>query len=193
MKCCNILIKIILLALILITSRSFCQQINLGIKLESLGYVEKYIKRNSSDFQSIPLPLSGYLKGSILLKNKYEFELKGGIQIAGDPFAGPEYAILFKYNIGHNIYPLITYMKHFNFGDSRTGSGTYDSTINFWGFGIETKFTKLFSLDLIYYLPFGEKGLGYSLDFNSNDYKKITTSEIGPEIKLGFIFNILNL
>ncbi len=185
-------ILVVTILLIITASTSFCQQINLGIKLESLGYVEKYINRNSSDFQSIPLPLSGYLKGSILLKNKYEFELKGGAQL-DENFAGPEYALSIKYSPIEKMFLIFTYLEHFNAGSSGNTGGIYSNNFSFGGIGIEAKLSRLFSLDLNYYLPFGEKGLGYSLDFNSNDYKKITTSKIGSVIKLGFIFNILKL
>jgi hypothetical protein len=107
----------------------------------------------------MPIPLySGYLKAGILIYDKYEIELKGGLQLI-DPFVGGEYAFLFKYNIVEKIFPLVTYLNHFNGGDSRVTNGTYGNRMDFIGIGAEAKITKLFSLDLIFYAPIGHKDL----------------------------------
>ena len=181
--------SIILLLLFLSSSQTLSQKVSLGVKLESFGYFIQNTVQNTSELSIIPVPLSGYVKASISLYDKYEVEIKGGVQL-GEIFAGPEYALAVKYNLWENILPLITYLKHFNAGDSRTFGGIYNNEIEFIGIGMEAKLTKLFGLDLIFYIPIGEKGLEYSLDFYSTDIRKVTTSRMGTMLKLGFVFNI---
>ncbi len=175
--------------ILFISSTALAQSVNLGFKLESLYYSYKITKTNYTEESIIPIPLSGYIKLSVLFNDKYEVELKGGVQLE-ESFVGPEYALIFKYQLFKNIFPLFTYLNHSNKGDSRTGNGTYSNNFQFIGIGIEARLSKIFGVDLTYYMPFGEKGLGYSLDFSSNNYRRITTSEIESVIKLGFIFNI---
>lgn len=181
----------ILYLFLLSSSISLAQSVSLGFKLESLGYFYKNNVNNISELSIIPIPISGYVKASIVLYDKYEIELKGGVQL-DEKFAGPEYAIVLKYKLWRNIFPLITYLKHFNAGDSRTGGGTYSNKIEFLGAGMEARLTKVFGVDLIYFIPIGGKELEYLIDINSVDLslEKITTTKMVSMIKLGFIFNI---
>ncbi len=180
--------KILLIIFIVLSSTSFAQSVHVGIELESLGYSNRNIIKNISEEYITLIPLSGYLKGSITFYDKYEIELKYGAQL-GEIFAGLEYALELKYNALWNLFPMISYMKHFNAGDSRTGSGIYNSRIEFLGLGIEAKITKLFGIDLLYYKAIGGKGLEYSI-YSGPSSNKVTTSEMESMIKLGFIFNI---
>ena len=179
----------LLFLILFISASTLAQSVNLGVKLESLYYSYKITKTNYMEESIIPIPLSGYIKLSVLFNEKYEVELKGGVQLE-ESFVGPEYALIFKYQLFKNIFPLLVYLNHSNKGDSRTGNGTYSNNLQFVGIGAEARLTKVFGLDLTYYIPIGEKGLGYSLDFSSNSYRTITTSKIESLIKLGFIFNI---
>jgi len=184
----------IILFLIFITSLSqsvsYTQTFNLGLRLESFGYSINSLQEKYTKVQIMPLPIfSGYVKAGIIFENKYELELKTGVQII-DPFVGPEYQILFKYGVSKTIFPLITYMLHTNVGNSHTSGGTYDTKFNFIGFGIEAKLKEFFSLDLVCYLPVGKKDLEYQITYNN--FNNISTAnQMGPMIKLGFIFNIV--
>lgn len=179
----------IIYILLFCSSTILPQSVSIGFKLESLGYFYKNTVQNTSELSILPIPLSGYVKASIVLYDKYEIELKGGAQL-DEIFSGFEYALVFKYNLWESIFPLISYLKHFNAGDSRTGNGIYNNRIEFLGTGIEVRMTKVFGIDLIYYIPIGEKGLEYSIDINLINYGIITTSQMDSMIKLGFIFNI---
>ncbi len=58
------------------------------------------------------------------------------------------------------------------------------------GIGIEAKLIKLFAMDLIFYVPVGNRDLEYSIDYSSNySVKRVTSSKITSIIKLGFIIN----
>ncbi len=173
---------------IFIYSVTYAQSVNIGLRFESFAYSIHNIREQSSDLEFMPIPLSGYLKAGILFYDKYEIELKAGVQLI-DPFTGTEYAILFKYGILKKIFPIVTYLNHFNVGDSRTGNGTYSFRMDFIGVGVEAKLIKIFSLDLTYYIPINEKRLEYEV---GNLDEHVTTSEMGPMIKIGFIFNIIN-
>ena len=121
--------------------------------------------------------------------DKYELELKGGGQL-GEVFAGPEYALEIKYNLVGKTYPLLVYLNHNNAGDSRNSGGTFNNTIEFIGIGIEAKLIKLFAMDLIFYVPVGNRDLEYSIDYSSSySVKRVTSSKITSIIKLGFIIN----
>jgi hypothetical protein len=169
---------------ILISSITNGQSINIGLRFKSFAYSINHNQENTSGISFMPLPLSGYIKAGIIFYDKYEIELKTGYQLLS-PFQGPEYALLFKYNIVQNIYPLFTYLNHFNAGDSRTGRGTYSNRMDFIGIGVEAKLVKLFNMDPTYYIPVGKRGLEYEVG-QFSEY--ITTSEMGPMIKLGFHF-----
>lgn len=180
-------VTLLLLTIIMITSRTSGQSVNVGLRLESYAYSISYPQKHSSSVVMMPIPLfSGYIKAGILFSEKYEFELKAGVQII-DPFYGPEYAISFKYGLTKKIFPLITYMKHSNGGNSHTGGGTYSYTLDFIGFGAEAKLKKVFALDLVYYIPVGRTDLEYELDYLNGGI--IKTSKMGSMIKLGFIFS----
>ena len=169
------------------SSTTYGQTVSIGLRFESFAYFVNYSQK-SSGVQFMPIPLlSDYLKIGILIYDKYEIALKGGLQL-GDLFVGGEYAILFKYNIVKNVFPLVTYLNHFNVGDLGMGHGTYGDRMDFIGIGAEGKLTKLFTLDLTFYIPIGKKNLEFEV--GSFD-EKITTAKIGPMIKLGFIFNII--
>jgi hypothetical protein len=172
----------------LTSSTTLGQAVNIGLRTESLTYFAKRTLRPSG-VETMPPLLNGYLKASVLIYDKYEIELKGGLQLI-DPFVGGEYAVLFKYNIVKNVFPLVAYLNHFNVGDLGMGHGTYGDRMDFIGIGAEGKFTKLFSLDLVFYFPIGKKNLEYEV--GSFD-ERITTSKMGPMIKLGFIFNIIRI
>lgn len=176
--------RIIFLLVLFSSSVNLAQSVSIGAKLESIYYFYKNTINNSTDEWMLPIPISGYLKVSVLFNNKYEVELKGGAQL-GEIFFGPEYALTIKYNLLGDIFPLLTYLNHHNSGDSRTGRGTYNIKIEFIGAGVEAKLTKIFGLDLIYYLPIGKKDLEYDLYSVPK-----TTSKMESMIKLGFIFNI---
>lgn len=77
-------------------------------------------------------------------------------------------------------------MYHKNAGYSTTGPGTSNTAINFLGAGIEAKLSKLFGVDLSYMIPAGDKKLGWTLD---SSYNVVTSIEMGPMVKLGFIFS----
>lgn len=183
--------KIILAsAIIFFTAPSIrSQSLNIGLKFESLNYFYKNTVNGYSNESLMLLPFSGYLKSALSLGN-YEVEIKAGMQL-DELFAGSEGAISLKYNIGRGIYPLVIYMIHFNGGDARNLNGTYGTTFKFVGAGIEGKMTKVFGLDLIYYLPVGDRKLTYSLEYDriEKTYKPSFTNITGM-LKLGFIFNI---
>ncbi len=166
------------------SSINLAQSFNIGLKLESIYYSCKNTDSNSIAEWMLPIPISGYLKFSLLIDAKYEVELKGGAQL-GEIFCGPEYSLSLKYQLFNNLFPLLTYLNHSNKGDSRTGSGTISDKIEFIGAGVEVKLTKVFGMDLIYYKPIKEKALEYSIHINPG-----TTSIMKSLIKLGFIFNI---
>jgi len=181
--------KIIFLIFIILPSTCLAQSFHIGVALESIAYSYKNIQNNFNEEYFTLIPLSGYIKGSVIFNEKYEIELKYGLQL-GEVFAGLEYALELKYNLLWNLFPEIIYLKHFNFGDSRTGSGTYSNRIQFIGFGIEAKLTKVFGADLTYYKAIGNKGLEYSIYPSTNKNIRVTTSKMESMIKLGFIFNI---
>lgn len=181
-------VTLLISVIIISTGTVFGQSINIGFRLESYGYSAYNKPAQKHELTIVAFPLSAYTKAGILLYDKYEVELKGGF-LLGDPFAGVEYSLLLKYNLVSKIFPFITYMSHKNFGDSRTGSGTSDTRINFWGAGIEAKLSKLFGVDLSFLFPVGDKKLGWTLDFSDGTYNTVTTEEMGPLVKLGFIFS----
>ena len=170
----------------LVSYRTYGQSVNIGLRFESFTYLINKTQGNSSDLKFMPLPLSGYLKAGVIFYDKYELELKTGVHLT-DPFTGYEYAILFKYNLLKNFSPLISYLNHLNVEDSGMGYCTYGNNINFIGLGIESKVTKLFCLDIVCYLPVAKNDLEYEFHVDKN----ITTTKMGPLIKLGFIFNII--
>lgn len=179
----------VIFLLTLTSSTTYGQSVNIGLRFEGFAYFVNYTQKPSG-VQFMPLPLlSAYLKAGVLIYDKYEIELKGGLQLI-DPFVGGEYAILFKYNIVKNVFPLITYLNHFNGGNLGMGHGTYDDRMDFIGFGVEGKLTKLFSMDITFYTPIGKKNLEYEV--GSFD-ERITTAKMGPMIKLSFIFNIIRI
>lgn len=181
-------VTFLITVIIISAGTAFGQSINIGFRLESFGYSVDYKLVQKQELTIVPIPLSAYIKSGILFYDKYEAELKWGLQL-GDPFAGVEYAVLLKYNLIGNIFPFIAYMSHKNFGDSRTGSGRSDTRINFLGAGIEAKLSKLFGVDLSFLFPVCDKRLGYTLDLSGDTYNKVTTQEMGPLAKLGFIFS----
>ena len=166
------------------------QSVNAGIKLEALNYFYKNPVNGYSNESLMILPLSAYFKTAVNFSGTYEVELKAGIQL-DENFSGYEGALVMKYNVGKGFYPLITYMAHFNGGDSRNLNGTYDTKFNFLGAGIEAKATKVFGIDLIYYFPIGDNKLTYSRKFTAEGSRySLSTTNITSLIKLGFIFNI---
>ncbi len=183
--------RVILLIVLLCASSSFAQTVNIGLKLESLNYFYKNTRTGYHQESLTLLPLSAYLKASVIFNDRYEVEIKGGIQL-DELFAGPECALSVKYDIGKGVCPLLTYMIHFNGGDARNLNGTYATTFNFIGAGIELKITKVFGMNLIYYVPVGDNRLTYSGYFVSTDsgHYENSTSNIVSIFKLGFIFNI---
>ncbi|QQS36429.1 MAG: hypothetical protein IPM56_00290 [Ignavibacteriales bacterium] len=180
-------VKILSLA-ILFSTVSFAQSVSLGLKVESLGYLNKNISSNNTEFSTIGLPLSGYIRGCVNLLDDYEIEARAGVQL-GETFSGFEYAFTFRYKLLFNIYPQITYLKHNNAGSSGNTGGVHSTDFSFAGIGAEVKFTSVFGMDLNYYIPVGDRELEYSLEYIPAT-RKVTTNEIGPMIKLGFIFNI---
>jgi hypothetical protein len=178
----------------LLSSIVYGQSVDIGLRFESFAYSINNVQEDNSQLKFMPIPFSGYLKGAINFSEKYELELKTGIMIL-DPFNGPEYQLYFKYGITKTLYPLITYMIHSNSGNSHMSGGAYNHRMDFIGFGVEAKIRKLFSLDLVCYVPVGEKNLEYEIDYSTNSgaaiYSFITTSKMGPMLKLGFIFNII--
>ncbi len=178
----------ILFIVIIFSVISFPQSLSLGLKVESLGYVNKNLTNNSSEFSTIVIPSSGYIRGYINLLDEYELEARAGGQL-GETFSGFEYAFTFRYNLLFNIYPQVTYLKHNNAGSSGNTGGVYSTDFSFVGIGAEVKFTSVFGMDLNYYIPVGDRELEYSLEYIPTT-RKVTTNEIGPMIKLGFIFNV---
>jgi hypothetical protein len=180
--------RIVFFLFLFISSISFAQSVNVGVRAESLTYFFKNVINNTGHEYFLPIPLSGYLKAGVSY-DKYELELKGGGQL-GEVFAGPEYALELKYNIIKNIYPLVVYLNHINSGNSHNSGGTYSNTIEFMGIGIEAKLIKLFAMDLIYYVPVGNSDLEYSIDYSSdNSVKGIASTKMTSMIKLGFIIS----
>lgn len=179
----------IIFSLFLITSSiSLAQSVNVGVRVESLAYFFKNVINNTSHEYFLPLPLSGYLRAGVSY-DKYELEMKLGAQL-GEVFAGPEYAIEIKYNLVGKIFPLLAYLNHNNAGDSRISGGSYNNTIEFIGAGVEAKLTKLFGVDLIFYVPVGNSDLEFANYVGGFTYKRVTSTKITTMIKLGFIFNI---
>lgn len=178
----------IFFTVIFISGFSLAQSPSLGLKVESLAYLNKNLSNNSSDFSTIAVPLSGYVRGCVNFLDKYELEAKAGAQL-GETFSGFEYAFTFRYNLLYNIYPQLTYLNHNNSGNSGNTGGVYNSNFEFIGAGVEVKFTSVFGMDLNYYVPIGNRDLEYYLEYWATN-KKVTTNEIGSMIKLGFIFNV---
>ena len=171
------------LQFIIISSILNAQSVDIGLRFESFAYSLHHPKTKTSDLKFMPIPLSGYLKACILFYDKYEVELKTGVQII-DPFTGPEYAVLFKYGILKNIFPLFTYMSHSNVGNSHTSGGTYDNRMDFIGFGVEAKLINFFNLDLVYYIPFGKKKLEYGI--SSGTYSNNVRNGEHDKIRIHF-------
>lgn len=151
----------IFFTVILFSIMSFAQSLSLGLKLESLGYVNKNLSNNNSEFSTIVIPFSGYLRGCVNLLDEYELEARAGGQL-GETFSGFEYAFTFRYNLLFNIYPQVTYLKHNNAGSSSNTGGVHSNDFSFVGIGAEVKFTSMFGMDLNYYLPVGNQELEYS-------------------------------
>jgi len=182
------MLSIILFLFLFTSSISLAQSVNVGVRLESLAYFYKNTIHNTNEVYFLPIPFSGYVKASISY-DKYELELKGGVQL-GEIFAGAEYALELKYNLVGDIFPLLVYLNHNNSGEGGNSGGPYKNTIEFVGVGAEAKLTKLFGVDLIYYIPVGVSDLEYLNQVNSNYLsERKTKSKITSMIKLGFIFN----
>ena len=134
---------------------------------------------------SAPFPASLYMKLGAGYQ-RFTLDVKGGVQL-GDPFFGGEYGAALKYSITDHISPLIAWLKHMNGSTSHNSGGTYTEPIYFLGVGAEAEFTRLFAMDLIFYLPLGNDKLEYYLGY---DYQHFSYTRLGLMIKLGFIFNI---
>ena len=180
-------LRIILFLFLIISSLSFAQSVNVGIRVESLTYFYRNVVNNTTHEYFLPLPLSGYIKAGFSY-NKYELEMKLGGQL-GEVFAGPEYAVEIKYNLVGKIFPLLVYLNHNNAGGGGNSGGPYNNTLEFLGAGAEAKLTKLFSLDLIFYAPVGNSDLEYSNYVGGFTYNRVTSTKITTMIKLGFIFS----
>lgn len=106
----------------------------------------------------------------------------------GYPLNRGEYGAELKYKITERISPLAAYLRHINGGSDHNSGGTYTEPINFIGAGAEAKLTKVFGLDLIFYLPIGNNNLEYSIGDNG---VRILSSQMKIIIRLGFIFHII--
>src|SRR5690554_2440695 len=187
------LIKFIFPCLLFISTVNLAQSLNVGLRFEPCFYSQKEIPENKTQLKFIPYPYSFYIKGAIIFSEKYELELKTGMMFSEELF-GLDYIVLFKYGITKTLFPFITYMLHENSGASHQGWGIYNRNMVFIGFGAEAKITEIFSLDLVYYAPVGKTDLKYEFNYFTNSgaatYSPITISQMGPMVKLGFIFNV---
>ncbi len=163
---------------------TYSQQINVGFKVEILKFYLTEPTLSRADVHLLTPLSGGFLKTGILFFDKLEFELDGGYQL-GDDFAGVETSFLTKYWFRDNISLFITYLNHQNDGHEGTGSGTSNYTYNFFGAGAELKSSKLFSADLAFYYPVGERGFNY--EYFGDEV--VNTSHMGLLVRLGFIFS----
>ncbi len=155
------------------------------IKFVGLNPISPYA--GESSFRN-GLP-AAFLKFGILFADKLEFELDGGYQL-GDKFSGGEASFLVKYRVWENIFPFAAYFMHANDGHEGTGTGISRYTYNLLGGGVEWKLSKLFSVDLGYYYPVGEKGYDYEyLSSRTSDFKYTNTTEINSLVRLGISFS----
>lgn len=175
-----------LLILLIMNSIVSAQTINIGFRLESIGYSYESLLFKKTRIAGNPCPSSFYFKVAIVLPENYQLELKTGLQLERSVFGGPEYAALVKYEILRGLSPLMTYLLHYNSGDSRNAGGTYEHYMSFLGGGIEVKITKVFAMDLIYYKPLGERRLNF---FSELYGQRRTVSEINSMLKLGLVFS----
>ena len=149
-----------------------------------LDYFVINYQNNTTGNSAIAFPSSLYMK----LGARYErftLDVKGGFQL-GDPFGGGEYGAALKYSITDHISPLVAWLKHMNQSSAHNSGGTFTEPIHFLGLGAEAEVSRLFSLDLIFYLPVGND----KLEYFTYDFQDYYHTRVGLMIKLGFIFNI---
>lgn len=168
---------------------TYSQKFNAGFKVEIIKFYLTEPTLSTGDVHILTPISGGFLKMGILFFDKLEFELDGGYQL-GDWFAGVETAFIAKYRFWDNIFPFITYLNHQNDGHEGTGSGTSNYTYNFFGAGAELKASKLFSAELAFYYPVGERGFNY--EFSGKEFRMVNTTKIGLLFRLGFIFSFFN-
>ncbi len=176
---------IIIIFLLVFSHTIHSQTFSLGLRTEIIDYFVINNQTNSTGNTAL-FPASIYMKFGAGYQ-QFSLDVKGGLQL-GYPFFGSEYGATFKYSLTDRISPLIVWLKHFNGSDSHNSGGIYTEPIYFLGFGAEAEFTRVFSMDLTFYIPVGNSKLEYSKGYNG--VHNLST-RVGTMIKLGFIFNIV--
>ncbi len=176
---------IIIFFLLLFSNTIHSQSFTWGLRTELIDYFIINTQTNTTGNYMLIPPFSLYMKLGAEYK-RFGLDVKGGVQL-GDPFVGGEYGAELKYSITEHISPLIAWYKHMNGSIDHNSGGTYIEPIHFLGIGAEAEVSRLFSLDLIFYLPVGNN----KLEFTKDNYPQRTLlTYMGLMIKLGFIFNI---
>lgn len=182
---------ILTLSLLSFSFNSYSQQIGIGFKMDIMKYIWLQKLPPHEGGRSITSSPAFFLKFSTLFFDKFELELDVGYQL-GDRFAGVEAAFLAKYRFWENIYPFVSYLNHQNDGHDGTGDGTSHYTYHLIGAGAEFRLNEIFSADIGYYYPVGERGYDYEyLSAGAEDFKYTNTSEINSVMRIGIILNII--
>ncbi len=154
-----------------------------GLRTEMLDYFVTNSETNRTS-NALPFPASLYTKLGAGYQ-RFTLDVKVGVQF-GDTFMGGEYGASLKYSITDHISPLVAWLKHMNGSSAHNSGGTYTEPIHFLGVGAEAEVTRLFAMDLIFYLPVGND----KLEYFTYDFQNYYYTRVGLMIKLGFIFNI---
>jgi hypothetical protein len=171
----------------LLCFNTYSQHFDVGFKFDLIKIIWYEQLPPYAGVHSITAFPAIFLKLGFLPGNNFELELDGGYQF-GDKFSGFEGAILVKYEIWDNISPFAAYLVHVN-ADRVAMSGINLYNLKFFGAGAEWRLTEIFSVDIGYYYPVGEKGFDISSDELHKSDDIVFTKKISSFLKFGINFS----
>ena len=169
--------NLLIALLVLNISSVIAQNVQLGFRIEPAVLI--------SERENLFTPISFYATISYKPINFLNIELRPGFLYAGEEYAGYEIGAFAKLRImPTNFFIAVGLNNHSNAVFGRNGSGNYEKSILYKGFGFGFQSNEKLSFDIMYYFS-SNNAYAYTLSYDGSVLKYNDVKMVGI-LKFGF-------